>query len=1045
MQYTILIAHYDPRRRQRLREMIIRWGYRVEEARDGLEAVERARQIQPDLILLYAPLPRQNTLDTCLRLRQVPALVRTPIVIFSDIYRGRRFRDEACNLYQATEVIAWPLPETELRSLLERWIHKSARKRKPTARIEEEIERKLSETLAGLRILDAKPHRKKPSAPPEPAQPQIDSEDETVLMETPKHAPSPPVDEPSALFTSEDIFGEVLDDIATSSTEAETDVAASPQASEAETRILDESEIEREIERIVEQTFADLTVEPATAPSPGETVSTPEPEHTSDTVLMETPPMAPEPDVSETPDETVWMETPVPAPAPTAEHPPTESPPDTAPEPTPVEAAPVPAEEAPTVMLRSPEDQEGIPFGPYILIRRIATGGMAELFLAKKHGMEGFEKTLAIKRILPHMATNEAFITMFIDEAKVAARLTHPNIVQIFDLGRIGDDYFIAMEYVHGKDLRTVMQDCRARGRPFPLEVAAIIGIQLCAALDYAYHAKDDDGRPLHVVHRDVSPQNILISYSGDVKLTDFGVAKAAIKMHTTLSGALKGKLLYMSPEQAASEDVDHRSDIYAVGILLYEMVTGRHPFYVKGDTEVTLLDKVRAGRYQPLSEVSPDLPEPLVRVIERALQFARDQRYPRASVMQTDLEQFLLQRGIAASKLYIARLMSELYPDEAEPLQEIQEKIARLPRPSEEILTTPTVQIELPATAPSPSEGPLDTTAGGPLSAEPSETTVFPTKTLTRSRTSAFWIIIGFVLVVLIGVSVGLYLRHSRQGPTPRAEISEPHAVNPSASVPSPSVPQATAEAPEPPSTTTPPAPPPEEPPAAQEEIPASVRSQEAPTETELPPAAQQIEAEPQRQSTQQQSESAPPAQKPPPARSMPAPSVPPVKPEPPAPAPTEPTPAESPEPEPPAPTLPEPTPAESTPSELPAPTPGPPTTSESEPSPPAAEPTPPEAPLPTPGDLVPHPDQPPRIIEKVQPVYPAIARTRRLSDTVILRVLVDENGQVLEVEVVRAKYPFFRAAAVEAVRKFRFAPARHRGVPVKSWIIVPIRFQYR
>src|SRR5262245_13686229 len=186
-------------------------------------------------------------------------------------------------------------------------------------------------------------------------------------------------------------------------------------------------------------------------------------------------------------------------------------------------------------------------YGPYRLIDRLAVGGMAEVFKAKRSGVEGFEKVVAVKRILPHLSDNQEFVDMFVDEAKMVAGLTHPNIVQIFDLGRIDKSYYIAMEYVHGHDLRTILKRAKEKGMRMPLDLSLHIVNEVCAALEYAHRKKDDKGRPMQIVHRDVSPQNIMISFEGDVKLTDFGIAKAATKASNTDRGALRGKLLYMS------------------------------------------------------------------------------------------------------------------------------------------------------------------------------------------------------------------------------------------------------------------------------------------------------------------------------------------------------------------------------------------------------------------------------------------------------------------------------------------------------------------
>src|SRR3990170_2643835 len=254
-------------------------------------------------------------------------------------------------------------------------------------------------------------------------------------------------------------------------------------------------------------------------------------------------------------------------------------------------------------------------FGPYQLIDRVAIGGMAEVFKAKRAGVEGFEKIVAVKRILPHLSENKEFLDMFVDEAKMVAGLAHPNIVQIFDLGRIEKSYYIAMEYIHGRDLRTIMRRAREKGLRMPLDLSLRVVGQVCAALEYAHRKKDERGQPMQIVHRDVSPQNILISFEGDVKLVDFGIAKAATKASNTDRGALRGKLLYMSPEQAWGRPIDRRSDVFSLGIVLYEMLTETKPFVGAG-TEVSILELVRQCVITPAREINPRVPEPLDRVI---------------------------------------------------------------------------------------------------------------------------------------------------------------------------------------------------------------------------------------------------------------------------------------------------------------------------------------------------------------------------------------------------------------------------------------------
>jgi len=298
-------------------------------------------------------------------------------------------------------------------------------------------------------------------------------------------------------------------------------------------------------------------------------------------------------------------------------------------------------------------------YGNYYLLEKIAVGGMAELFKAQQRGVQGFQKIVAIKRILPHFSDNEDFVTMFIDEAKLAAQLTHPNIVQIFDLGKAGSSYYIAMEYVNGRDLRTLLKKVREYRLPFPEQVAAFVTMKVASALDYAHRKRGFDDRELKLVHRDISPQNILISTDGAVKLVDFGIAKAASKASHTVAGALKGKLLYMSPEQATGQPLDNRSDLYSLGLVLFELLTGERCF--QADSELGVLEKVRLGRISDLHTLNPGVSKDMVAIVNRALQKGVDHRYPSARFMERDLRDFLQRQGTPLTEHDVAEYMEAL------------------------------------------------------------------------------------------------------------------------------------------------------------------------------------------------------------------------------------------------------------------------------------------------------------------------------------------------------------------------------------------------
>ncbi len=310
-------------------------------------------------------------------------------------------------------------------------------------------------------------------------------------------------------------------------------------------------------------------------------------------------------------------------------------------------------------------DEEGERFGQYILMEHIATGGMAEVYKARMLGMEGFKKTVAIKRILPHLTDNEEFVTMFVDEAKLAAQLNHNNIIHIYDLGKIDRSYYIAMEYIEGRDLRSVLTRCRDRGVTLPIPLALYVANLLASALDYAHRKRDFENRELGLVHRDVSPQNVLISEDGDIRLCDFGIAKAASKASHTRAGALKGKLQYMSPEQAWGKSLDHRSDLFSLGLVLFEMLTGQKVF--SGDSELSILEQVRNPEVDPPSKFNPEVPPDVDAIVLKALEADREHRYQSARDFQQDLEKVLRDHGWSPGQADLAAFVKELFSGEPE------------------------------------------------------------------------------------------------------------------------------------------------------------------------------------------------------------------------------------------------------------------------------------------------------------------------------------------------------------------------------------------
>jgi eukaryotic-like serine/threonine-protein kinase len=275
-------------------------------------------------------------------------------------------------------------------------------------------------------------------------------------------------------------------------------------------------------------------------------------------------------------------------------------------------------------------------FGKYQLLRRLGAGGMAEVFLARSAVAQGLAKLLVIKKIHPAFARSKHFVTMFFDEAKIALGLNHPNIVQVFDFGHVGETYYLAMEYVEGVDVLRLLQEGARQGRRVPYGLCAYLVQQISKGLDYAHRKSDDYGEALGIVHRDISPQNVLVSFDGAVKIVDFGIARAR-DVHEE-EGVVKGKFAYMSPEQARGEAVDRRSDIFSAGIVLFELACARPLFSGKGKE---ILDAVKAGAIPRPRDCDPNLPGPLEEIIMRALAYHADDRYQTARDLQNALGRF--------------------------------------------------------------------------------------------------------------------------------------------------------------------------------------------------------------------------------------------------------------------------------------------------------------------------------------------------------------------------------------------------------------------
>ncbi|HUU01290.1 MAG TPA: serine/threonine-protein kinase [Myxococcota bacterium] len=301
-------------------------------------------------------------------------------------------------------------------------------------------------------------------------------------------------------------------------------------------------------------------------------------------------------------------------------------------------------------------------FGKYHLIERIATGGMAELFRAKLYGAGGFEKDLAIKKVLPQFASDDSFVQMFMDEAMITVTLSHGNIVSVLDFGVLDGEYYLVMEFVDGVDLLSLVKKSVETSDPFPPPIASYIALEICRGLDYAHRKVGADGNPLEIVHRDISPQNILVSFEGEVKIVDFGIARAASRITSTQAGVVKGKLAYMAPEQIVGHKVDRRADVYSVGVTLYEMLTNRRPF--EGDTPQETIALSTRGIYEKPHILNRKVDKKLSAIVRKAIEKNVKKRYRTAGELAAELSGYLHRAGVYPDATTLAAFIPKRLPD---------------------------------------------------------------------------------------------------------------------------------------------------------------------------------------------------------------------------------------------------------------------------------------------------------------------------------------------------------------------------------------------
>ena len=308
----------------------------------------------------------------------------------------------------------------------------------------------------------------------------------------------------------------------------------------------------------------------------------------------------------------------------------------------------------------------GTKLGRYEVIKHLANGGMAQVLLARVSGIEGFERYVVVKRIHSDRANDPAFVKMFLDEARLAAALHHTNIVQVHDIGQEQGEYFFAMDYIHGEDLRKLLRALNQKQQVTPLEHVVSIVTAAASALHYAHEQRGSDRKPLGLVHRDVTPANILIGYDGNVKVVDFGIAKAALRSTETKTGTLKGKVAYMAPEQCVGKPVDRRSDIFALGIVLWELTTVRRLF--KGDNDFLVMNGIVQGNIPPPSKYRPDVPPGLEAIILKALSQKPENRFQTADELRIALDRFASQQRLHCSVSGLAAYMKEHFGERLEP-----------------------------------------------------------------------------------------------------------------------------------------------------------------------------------------------------------------------------------------------------------------------------------------------------------------------------------------------------------------------------------------
>jgi TonB family protein len=938
MPENILVVEYEPRYTDRVRQALAGQPFTALFAKDGEEALRAIESDLPQLIVLSSVVPKVSTPELIRAIRTRNALATTPILLTVSGYNGKSPKQDAVRM-GASDILPKPYSESEFLGKVQQMLGvKAASPATGAGFTSNEIFGDLLEEGApsGARKTAMKPKDDVDKMLADTLAGMMPQK-KTTAPAPPKPQAPPPAAPPKATVEA-------------------------PRPAEAKPRTQSTSDLDK----LLSDTLSG-TRKPGT-PTQAGTVATPR------------PPAAPPP----------------PAPPKPAAPPPTQT--GTAPSgkyitekltfPKPEKvlvAQPVftqaAAAAAPPIEEEEPTD--GIKFGQYVLLEKIATGGMAEVWKARMRGVEGFQKTVAIKKILPHLSDNQDFIEMFIDEAKLAAQLNHNNIIHIYDLGKIQSSYYIAMEYIDGYDLKSILKLAADRDQPLSVELALFVASKIAAALDYAHRKRDFEDRDLGLVHRDVSPQNVLISKEGDIKLCDFGIAKAASKASHTQAGALKGKLQYMSPEQAWGRAIDKRSDIFALATVLFELLTGRKLF--TGDNELSILEQVREARITTPSHYNDEVTPQIDAIVVKALQKDPANRYQTAGEMERDINQVLYTFKPTPTAADLAIYMHRLESSEASAIH-VAPHIAE-PEPVRE-----PGQLK-PVAAPAPVAVPVP--APVPVEAEPAVAAYVPPSSTDKKLPI---VPIGIAAAVVVLLVVGWLVMRK---PSATATATKSPVVPTSATAATnPAVGQANAAPalgiPSTATTAT------FDPAAVDAEVKKRLAAQQSAQQAKLDAEAKKQQTPTQIAQTQT-------------TRPTPQPVVPVPQPVAPAPQPVAPAPqpvAQQPVPQPVA---------------------------------PAPQPVEPQVARAREGDLIPAGTEglnPPRMTRQAPPTYPPVARIQRIEGAVLMSVLVSESGAVQDVRVIRGD-PRLTEAAVQSVRRSGFSAGTKDGVRVKSWIPVTISFK--